>query len=80
MGIVYYEMLFGRLPFSGYDAPSMMDSILNHCVNLGGISDSSANFFKQVFVAIPADRISWSELYTHELITSGTSLVEEDNL
>ena len=69
LGIVYYQMIFGRLPYTGHDEYSIYLASLNPPSFAGvNISDTSKDFITRCLTANPDKRISWSEIYQHRLI------------
>lgn len=71
IGVVYYEMLFGKPPFGG----DTIDELIKNIKETAGdnlkfplkVSNESQNILKQMLQTDPNNRMSWFEFFNHEL-------------
>lgn len=78
LGVVYYEMLFGEVPFKGpknSNPPAIQlktikenENKINFDLNKINISAESKDFIKRCLIVDKTKRISWLEIFKHPLI------------
>lgn len=71
LGVVFYQMLFGKYPYKGKDNKEILYSINNKPFSFNGstiISDSAKDFIYRCLTVDPVRRISWRKIYSHPLI------------
>ena len=62
LGVVYFEMLFGALPFSSDIGKREIENTI-HYLQQQSCSSASKEFLTRIFVMEPEGRLKWSELY-----------------
>jgi serine/threonine protein kinase len=73
IGITYYRLLFGRLPFLGKDQPDLWKNILSQCGDnltfpaTSGVSEDSKDLIRGILQEDPENRITWVEFFQHRL-------------
>ena len=68
LGIVYYEILYGRVPFKGKTWLDQFNVINNGHLELDGISMESEGFIRKCLKLNPQERIDWEALINEPLI------------
>jgi len=71
LGIIFYEMLFGTLPWSGKTKEELRDNIINKKLDLktrNGISDTSMDFISRCLQRDLKKRIDWKDITDHRLL------------
>ncbi len=70
VGVVYYQMLYGKYPFTGFSDFEILKRIKSTKADFSGvnISANAKNFIERCLTIDPVQRISWAEVYTHPLI------------
>lgn len=74
MGVVFYQMLTGKYPYKGVSGSDLLKNIKNRhndFTNLR-ISPLAKNFIQGCLTEDPAARISWFDIYNHELLNKKT--------
>ena len=73
IAVVYYEMLFGCLPFNGKNMKELVKNIEKKANgNLKfprHVSNESKDFLNRILVTNPDKRMSWYEFFHHKLFT-----------
>ena len=73
IGITFYRLLFGVLPFLGKNQPDLWKNILSQCgANLTfpktiSVSEDSKDLIRGILQEDPEDRMSWIEFFQHRL-------------
>ena len=70
VGVVYYQMLFGKTPFFGFTVPDLIRDIKRKVGNLNfprKISEESKNLINRLLEPNPKKRINWNEFFNHSL-------------
>jgi serine/threonine protein kinase len=70
IGIVYYQILFGKPPFVGMTVPNLIRDIKNKVGKITfpkEISDESKDLINRLLIPDPQKRISWQEVFQHPL-------------
>ena len=72
VGVVYYQLLYGKYPFMGLNDFDILKKIENSKPDFSGVnlSANAKNFIERCLTVLPANRISWREIYEHPLIKS----------
>lgn len=82
VGVVYYEMLFGHMPFQGDDYAALRKDILKKANgNLNypfEVSYESKDLFNKILVTNPNKRMRWEEFFHHPLFDKFTSQIDND--
>lgn len=72
LGIIFYEMLFGRVPWTGKDPATYSRNIRNTPLafdrNVNDISLEAEDFLQQCLKVNEEERIGWNELFDHPLV------------
>jgi len=71
LGVLYYEMLFGVLPWDGKTKEELRDNIINkklEFANREGISDTSIDFIYRCLHRDLKKRINWKDITDHRLL------------
>ena len=73
IGVVFYELLFGQLPFNGDSIKDLVADIekkANGFIKFPReVSDESKNLISQILITDPESRMSWKEFFHHPLFT-----------
>ena len=72
VGVVYFQMLFGKTPFFGFTVPDLIRDIKRKVGNLSfprDISDESKDLINRLLEPNPKKRINWNEFFNHKLFT-----------
>jgi len=76
LGIIFYEMLYGKVPWVGKDPVTYSKNIKSQPLvfddNIATISSEAEDFIRQCLKVSEDDRIGWNELFQHPLIYDGT--------
>ena len=74
IGITFYEMLFGKVPFEARSPEHLKQVIkkksgenMNFPNYINSISDSCKSLIRGLLTENPSKRIQWSEFFTHEV-------------
>lgn len=72
IGVVYYQMLFGEYPYMGMNDYDILKKIKNNRPNFAkvNISRTAKDFIDRCLTVDPKKRISWVQIYSHELIAN----------
>jgi len=71
LGVLFYEMLFGTLPWGGKTKEELRDNIINKKLDLQpkkGISDTSMDFITRCLQRDLKKRIGWKDIADHRLL------------
>ena len=70
MGVVYYQMLYGKYPYVGINDLDILKKIRKNRPNFDGVelSPNAREFIERCLTVDPKVRISWREVYEHPLI------------
>ncbi|CAD8133892.1 unnamed protein product [Paramecium pentaurelia] len=71
IGVVFYEMLFGRTPFNGQSEAALISNIMNQTLHLPShpqISSAAKDFIKQCLTVDDARRMRVRDMANHQLI------------
>jgi len=75
LGIIFYEMLYGKVPWAGKDPATYSKNIRSQSIvfdeNICIISSEAEDFIRQCLKVNEDDRIGWTELFQHPLIYDG---------
>jgi len=78
LGIIFYEMLFGKVPWVGKDPASYSKNIrsipLSFDLSVNAISVEAQDFLIQCLKVSEEDRIGWNELFEHSLVCDDDQL------
>lgn len=77
MGVVFYQLLYGKYPYIGASDYEILKKIKNQRPDYAGvnISDNAKNFIERCLTINPKDRISWKEIYDHPLIKQQEKMI-----
>jgi len=81
-GFVFYQMLYGKTPWSGASQIKLLDNIKKEPLNFPDVpkvSDTTKDLIKKMLVFEEDARISWSELFKHPLIAKGLTKAPADS-
>ena len=70
IGIIYFEMIFGKTPWDSISNNDLLKKILNDPIEFTAginISDLSRNFIEGCLKIEENERFSWGEVYSHEV-------------
>ena len=70
IGIIFFEMIFGKTPWNSISNNDLLKKILSEPVTFPAgisISDLSKEFILKCLKIEEIDRISWTDIYSHEL-------------
>ena len=70
VGIVYYQMLFGKTPFFGLSIPELIKDINRKVDNLTfplDVSEESKDLLRKLLKKRPEERIGWQDFFNHPL-------------
>lgn len=80
VGVTFFQLLFGRLPFNATDMPGLYKNIMKNSgdnlkfpLECNDISPECQNLIRSMLQADPDKRISWKEFFNHKLF-------DEENL
>ena len=62
LGVLFYELLFDRLPFSGYNEDEMYQNIIKNGINVPQCSREAENILRGTLVVEETKRWGWKEL------------------
>lgn len=70
MGVVYYQLLYGKYPFNGLSDFEILKRIETTRPDYSGvnITPKARDFIDRCLTDSPAKRITWREIYNHALI------------
>jgi len=78
LGIIFYEMLFGKVPWVGKDPASYSKNIksipLSFDPAINNISAESQDFLIHCLKVLEEDRFGWTELFEHPLVSDDDQL------
>ena len=83
IGIVYYQMLFGKPPFNGFTVPELIRDIKKKVRHLDFpkvISEESKDLINRLLEPDPKKRINWGEFFNHSLFFKYKSRSPLDNI
>lgn len=71
VGVVFYQMLFGKLPFFGKNKDQLKDDIVKHSdKNLTipkKVSDETLDLLYRLLAFYPKSRIEWTDFFNHPI-------------
>lgn len=74
VGVTYYEMLFGKAPFSGKDEKGLLNDIMKNSgknlkfpTYINKISMECMCLLRNMLEPIPSNRILWSQFFRHKI-------------
>lgn len=74
LGIIYYQMLFGRYPYEGKNDMQIINMIKTKPLelesNVAKISDNSKDLLRKIIVMDPKERISFQGIVEHPLFAN----------
>lgn len=70
IGVVYYQMLFGKYPYMGMNDFDILKKIKSNRPDFSrmNISSDARDFIDRCLTVDPKKRISWAEIYEHPLL------------
>jgi len=74
LGVIYYEMLYGKIPWTGKDMKELEDNIIANKLEFpldNSISETSTNFISKCLDRNLKKRMDWGEIMQHRLIFRG---------
>lgn len=84
IGAVYYEMLFGDLPFQGDDIPALRKDILRKANGKltfsRNVSFESRDLINRILVTDPKKRMGWDEFFHHPLFDKFKVNIDDETL
>lgn len=63
MGVLYYELLFGKLPFTGVNEDDLLKNILKNQLRIPPCSKLSEDFLKGALVIDENARWGWENIF-----------------
>lgn len=82
VGVVYYEILFGDLPFEGNDVHTIKKDILKKADGKlpfpRQVSAESKDLISRILVTDPKKRLTWEEFFNHPLFSKFKENVDPD--
>ncbi|CAD8133722.1 unnamed protein product [Paramecium octaurelia] len=76
IGVVFYEMLFGRTPFNGQSEAALISNIMNQPLHLPShpqISSAAKDFIRQCLTVDDARRMRVRDMANHQLMRQSTA-------
>ena len=77
VGVIIYQMLFGKLPFNGRNFIDLISNIEKKNIKINenlDLSDMSIDIVKRLLVKNPKERITWEEFFNHNWFKIENSL------
>ena len=78
LGIIFYEMLYGRVPWAGKDPATYSKNIRSQPLvvdqTLNKISPDAEDFLRKCLKVSEEERIGWNELFEHPMISEEADL------
>jgi serine/threonine protein kinase len=70
IGVVFYQILFGKYPFVAYSDPDLIKKIKYTQPDFKSvnISDKTKQFIISCLTIDPEERISWTKIHFHEIL------------
>jgi serine/threonine-protein kinase ULK/ATG1 len=66
VGMLFYELLFGKLPWNGYSVPSLYNNIQNKPLSFPKqVRDETMDLLSRMLMIKEEDRLSWREVFKH---------------
>ena len=82
VGVVFYQMLFGKPPFWGKNIPELKKSILENNGNKmkfpKAVSKEAKDLLSRLLTMDPAKRIEWREFFNHEIFVKYAQVEERE--
>jgi serine/threonine protein kinase len=77
LGVVYYQMLYGKYPYQGISDPDILKKIRTTRPDFSGIniSEKARDFIDRCLIVDPKSRIQWKEIYDHPVIREREKIV-----
>lgn len=63
LGVMFFELLFGRLPFSGFSEQDLYRNIMNRGLQIPDCSKESQKILKGMLAVEEANRWGWEEVF-----------------
>jgi serine/threonine protein kinase len=83
MGVVFYEMLFGVIPFPYKSIPEFLNLLKKQPISIPHspkISPTCQQFLKEVLAANPDQRIGWEEMFSKYWVTEEGELMRKGEM
>lgn len=65
-GVVFYELMFGKLPWTGYSVANLYNNIKTKSLDIPkGVNDDTRDLLTKMLKFKDEDRISWKDVYDH---------------
>ena len=74
LGVLYFEMLYGKIPWAGQDMKELENNIITKKLEFpidDSISETSINFISRCLDRDPTKRMNWNDVMQHRLIFRG---------
>lgn len=70
IGVVYYQMIYGRYPYVGMNDYDILKKIRANRPDYSSVQISSEcrDFIEKCLTVDPKSRIKWAEIYKHPLL------------
>ena len=77
IGVVFYDMLYGAYPYSGFKPDDILKSIKNKEINFSEfpISNQAKDFILKCLTVDVSKRINWDEMDNHQVFIQLQSIV-----
>ena len=77
MGVVYYQLLYGKYPYEGLSDSDILKKIksMRPDYTRVNLSDKARDFIDRCLTVNPKNRISWKEIYDHPLIKEAEKII-----
>lgn len=68
-GVLFYQLIFGKLPWNGYSVPNLYQNIKSKSLEFPKtISSETKDLLQKMLRIKDEDRISWKQVYEHEAL------------
>lgn len=77
MGVVYYQLLYGKYPYQGVSDYDILKKIKTLRPDYAGVnlSPKAHDFIERCLTVDPKKRISWKEIYDHAIIKEAEKII-----